>query len=145
MTMANEDDFEIIDEMDRRVRAMIDETFGGAHASFFDVDTKSLKPLFKIEVTDDEVVVTFDLPYVEKGAVELHSTEDSLSIQAKMRMAVSLQVGGPFQRRMEFEQYSKKIRLPVKVDPNRAKAEFANGMLTITYPVLRKGGSVRIR
>src|SRR2546426_12648627 len=145
MTMASEDDFEIIDEMDRRVRAIIDETFGRAHASFFDVDTKSLKPLFKIEVTDDEVVVTFDLPYVEKGAVELHSTEDSLSIQAKTRKAVSIQVGGPFQRRIEFEQYSKKIRLPVKVDPNRAKAEFANGMLTITYPVLRKGGSVRIR
>ncbi len=143
--MASEDDFEIFDEMDRRMRAMLDDAFGGGHASLFDISTRSLKPLFKIEVTDDEVRVTFDLPFVEQGDVELRSTEETLSIRAKTRKAVSIQVGGPFQRRIEFERYAKKIRLPVKVDPNGAKVKFANGMLTITYPVAGEGGTVRIR
>lgn len=140
-----DDDFELFDEIDRRMRAVLHEAFGGAQTSLFDIGAMSLKPLFKIEVNDEEVVVTFDLPYVEKDDVELDSTEETLSIQAKMRRAVSLQVGGPIQKRLEFERYSKKIRLPVKVDPNRATAEFSNGILTIRYPVAHGGRSVKIR
>ncbi len=140
-----DDDFELFDEIDRRMRAVLHEAFGGAQTSLFDIGAMSLKPLFKIEVNDEEVVVTFDLPYVEKDDVELDSTEETLSIQAKMRRAVSLQVGGPIQKRLEFERYSKKIRLPVKVDPNRATAEFSSGILTIRYPVAHGGRSVKIR
>ena len=140
-------DFEIFDEIDRRMRAMLEEVLGAGHAPLFDISTKSLKPLFRIEVTDDEeVVVIFDLPYVEqKDDIELHSTADTLSIQAKMRKAISIQIGGPFQREMEFERYTKKIKLPVKVDTSGVKAVFANGMLKITYPVAHQGSSVRIR
>jgi HSP20 family protein len=141
------DEFEIFDEIERRMHAMFEEVLGAGQAALFDISTKSLKPLFRIEVNDDEeVVVIFDLPYVEqKDDIELHSTADSLSIQAKMRKAISIQMGGPFQREMEFERYTKKIKLPVKVDPNGARAVFSNGMLRITYPVAHAGTSVRIR
>jgi HSP20 family protein len=141
----SEEEFEIFDEIDRRMRAMLEEVLGGSHAALFDISTKSLKPLFRIEVTDDEVIVLFDLPYVEKDDIELHSTADTLSISAKMRKPISLQVGGPYQQHLEFERYTKKIKLPVKVDPNGARAAFANGKLRITYPVAREGSSVRIR
>jgi HSP20 family protein len=140
------DEFEIFDEIDRRMHAMLEEVLGGSHAPLFDISTKSLKPLFRIEVTDDEVVVIFDLPYVQqKDDIELHSTADTLSIQAKMSKAVSIQIGGPFQVEMEFERYTKKIKLPVKVDPSGARAVFANGMLRITYSVAHEGSSVGIR
>jgi HSP20 family molecular chaperone IbpA len=62
-----------------------------------------------------------------------------------MRKAISVQIGGAFQREMEFERYTKKIKLPVKVDASGARAVFANGMLRITYPVAHGGSSVRIR
>ncbi len=143
--MTFDDDFELLDEMDRRMRAMLNEAFGGAQTSLFDIDAKALKPLYKIVVSDDEVVVTFDLPCVQKDDVELDSTEETLSVQAKMRRAVSLQVGGPVQKWLEFERYSKKIRLPVKVDPNGATAEFSNGILTVRYPIAHGGRSVKIR
>lgn len=143
--MTFDEDFELLDEMDRRMRAMLHEAFAGTQASLFDIDAKALKPLYRIEVSDEEVVVTFDLPCVEKDDVELDSTEDTLSVQAKMRRAISLQVGGPVQKWLEFERYSKKIRLPVKVDPNGATAEFSSGILTVRYPVAHVGHSVKIR
>jgi HSP20 family molecular chaperone IbpA len=141
----SEEDFEIFEEVDRRMRAIFEEAFGVGQASFFDIGTKSLKPLFRIDVTDDELVVIFDLPYVERADIEIDSTEDTLSIRAKTRKSVSIQIGGPFQRQVEFERYTKKIKLPVKVDPSGAETAFANGLLRITYPVAREGSSVRIR
>ncbi len=143
--MSFDDDFEFFDDIDRRIHAMMEQVFSGTQTSLFDVSSKSLKPLHKIEVTDEEVLVTFDLPMVRKEDVELTSTEDSLSIEAKMRRHVKLKVGGPFQRQVEFERYTKKIKLPVKVDPNRAEARFSEGMLIIVFPVAQKGRLVRVR
>jgi len=131
--------------MERRIHAMLEQVFSGTQTSLFDVNAKSLKPLYKIEVTEDEVVVTFDLPMVRKEDVDLTSTEDTLSIEARMRRPVRLKVGGPYQRQVEFERYTKKIKLPVKVDPNRAKARFGEGMLTISFPVAQEGTSVTVR
>jgi len=53
-------------------------------------------------------------------------------------------VGGPFQRHMEFERFSKKIKLPSRVDPHRAKANFRNGVLVIRFPLERRGNDVSI-
>ena len=142
--MASDDDFEIFEEMDRRIHSMVEEAFSGIQTSLFDVKSKTLRPLFRIEVTDKEVTVTFDLPCVEKDDVEVNSTEETLSVEARMRKPVTLKVGGPFQRHVEFEKFSKKIRLPVKVEPGKGEAHFRNGMLTISFPVAHRGRSLQI-
>lgn len=142
--MAEYDEWDIIESAEERINRMIEELFSGVTSSLFDLDSKCLKPLYRIEVTDDEVIVTFDLPCVRKEDIEITSTEDTLSINALMRKPVSIRVGGPFQRDFEFERYSKKIRLPVKVDPTIARARFRNGILTIRYPISRAGKSVEI-
>jgi HSP20 family protein len=133
-------DVDIFDEMERMVQSMFSEV-----DSLFDPESRCLKPLHRIEATDDEVVVTFDLPCVEEREdISLVSTEETLSIEATIRKPITLRVGGSFQRRMEFERFSKKIKLPSRVDPNRARARFRNGVLTIWLPLEHEGSSVSI-
>ncbi len=139
-----EDESDLFDEMDRRVHAILRQTLGGMHDSLFDMDSKSLKPLFRIEVSDEQVVVIFDLPYVGKEDISLTSTEETLSIEAKMKKPVTMKLGGSIQRHFQFEKYSKKIRLPLRVDPNNAKARFRNGRLVVSYGTGQKGNSVKI-
>ena len=140
-----EDESDAFEEMDRRVHAILQQAMSGMHNSLFDIDSKSLKPLFRIEVSDEVVAVTFDLPYVRKEGISLTSTEETLSIEAKMKKPVSMKVGGSVQRHFQFEKYSKKIRLPVRVNPDDAKATFRNGLLIVRYGTARKGNPVRIR
>jgi HSP20 family protein len=139
-----EDEQDPLAEMERRIRWVLDETLTGIESTLFDVEAKCLKPLYRIEATDDEVVVTLDLPCVNKEDVVVSSTEDSLNIEAKMRRPVSLRIGGSSQREEEFERYSKSIRLPARVDPSRARATFRSGILTVRLPILRRGKTVRI-
>jgi HSP20 family molecular chaperone IbpA len=122
------------------------EFFGDFHGSLFDVNDKFLKPLYRIETTDNELRVVLDLPFVSsKKDLSLSSTDESLTIEAKTRKPVSLLVGGPYQRRIEFERYCATIRLPRMVRPSRAKAKFNRGILVVSFPLSKSTHAVTIK
>ena len=80
------------------------------------IDIKEMRdPLVDVIAADDEVEIVMELPGVIKEDIKLHVTEDSLTIS----------VDSP-QRK-----YRKKLRLPVKVDPKKAKSTYKNGVLEI--------------
>ncbi|MBI3115739.1 MAG: Hsp20/alpha crystallin family protein [Thaumarchaeota archaeon] len=139
-----EDESDLFDEMERRVHALLHQTMAGMHDSLFDIDSKSLKPLYRIEVSDEQLIVTFDLPYVRKEDISLTSTDETLSIEAKMKRPVTMRLGGSIQRHFQFEKYSKKIRLPLRVNPDDARAMFRNGLLVVSYSTAHKGNAVKV-
>lgn len=128
------------DEMDRMMRYFIGEV-----DSLFDTNSKCLKPLHRERVTDEELIVTLDLPCVaSRDDIKLTSTEESIFVEARMKKPVMLRVGGSSQKRIEFERFSKRIKLSRHVDPNRASAKFRKGILTIRLPVKEEGRAVDI-
>ena len=129
----------------RAFRSFIEDPLFGEERPLFDLKSKSLRPLCRIEVTEEAVTVTFDLPYVEKNDISLTSTENTLQIEAKMRKAITLRVGGGVQRHVGFERYTGIIRLPTTVQPEKAKATFRNGLLRVKFPIAKKGNRVMIR
>ncbi|MEM0075897.1 MAG: hypothetical protein QXV84_06085, partial [Conexivisphaerales archaeon] len=81
---------DIFDEMERRIRSIFEATMADIDEALFDVSSRSLKPLYRIEATDDELIVTFDLPYVQKDDIRIESTEETLSIEARIIRPVRL-------------------------------------------------------
>lgn len=128
----------------RTLRSLIEEALFAEDRLLFDLKSRSLRPLCRVEATEDAVTVTFDLPYVEKKDISVTSTDDTLSVEAKMRKAVTLRVGGSVQKRVQFERYTRLVRLPRRVEPEKAKATFRNGLLRVKFPVAKKGNRVRI-
>jgi HSP20 family protein len=137
--MWEDDESDLFDEVEKR----IDETFEEAYSSsvnwLFDLNKKSVKPLFRVDIGDGELLVTIDLPGVEKKDISLSATEDTLTIEAKMKRPISLMVGGSLQELVEFEKYTKRIRLPVKIEPDKARARVVRGILAIRFPLAHKG------
>jgi HSP20 family protein len=137
--MWEDDESDLFDEVEKR----IDETFEEAYSSsvnwLFDLKKKSVKPLFRVDIGDGELLVTIDLPGVEKKDISLSATEDTLTIEAKMKRPISLMVGGSLQELVEFEKYTKRIRLPVKIEPDKARARVVRGILAIRFPLAHKG------
>jgi HSP20 family protein len=129
----------------RALRSFIEDVFFGEERPLFDLKSKSLRPLCRIEATDEAVTVTLDLPYVEKKDISLTSTESTLYVEAKMRKAVAVRVGGSVQRQVQFERYTGVFRLPTTVKPEKGKATFKNGLLRVKFPVAKRGNRVRIR
>lgn len=91
------------------------------------------EPLVDIIETDGDVHVVAELPGVDKKDINLHGTEDTLTISVDIP-----------QRR-----YYKEMKLPSKVNVNEAKTGYKNGVLEITFPKVKeekkpKGEPIRI-
>jgi len=109
------------------LQSLVEQFLFGYGRPLFNLKSKSLRPLCKIETTGGAIIVTFDLPYVEKKDIALTSTESTLDVEAEMRKPVTLSV-----------------RLPARVEPERAKATFKNGLLRVKFPIAKKGNKVKI-
>ncbi len=73
------------------------------------------EPLVDIMETNDEVIVVAETPGIEKEEITLRGTEKELEIKAG-------------------EKFYKKLRLPVEVITDQAKANYKNGVLEVRLP-----------
>jgi len=126
------------------IENLLPETFGIIGGSLFDLETKSLMPLFNLNITDDTVTATFDLPGASKDEISITCTVDTISVDAEMTRPVKLRVPGGHIERKEFARYSKRIVLPVRVDPDKGTAKFRNGIVVVKLPRQHEGKSVQI-
>ena len=126
------------------IENLFPEAFGIIGGSLFDLETKSLMPLFNLNITDDTVTATFDLPGASKDEISITCTVDTISVDAEMTRPVKLRVPGGHIERKEFARYSKKIVLPVRVDPDKGTAKFRNGIVVVKLPRQHEGKSVQI-
>jgi len=129
---------ELFERLRREVRRFVEdiERYMELEQPMWCYETRSLEPLFTITETEDELIVTFDLPMVDKDSIEIHATEDSLELEAKLRHAIP----GPryLGREVCFEKFRKVIKLPIKVDPHNAKARYKDGILEIRFPKISR-------
>jgi HSP20 family molecular chaperone IbpA len=128
----------------RGIESLFFETFGMTEGSLFDIASKSLRPLFSLDVNDDTVTATFDLPGANREDITITCTEEMISVDAEMMRAVKLRVSSGSHRQEEFVKYSKQVLLPVRVDPSRGTAKFRNGIVVVKLPRHREGKPVRI-
>lgn len=137
------DESDILREMDR-VHSILEEIYSGSINWLYDLSRNSLKPLYRIQLRGKELEVTFDLPGVRKEDISISATDQTLSIEAKTKRPIQLMVGGFLQKRVEFERYIESIVLPVRIDPDKAKAKVRDGLLTVRFPVVQKGVIVKV-
>ncbi len=141
----DEDPFELIERrmarLEKRLMQMLREGFGPT----WDLAEKTLEPLHEVLELENEIVVTVDLPCVrDKNDLEVHCTENSVEIRAKMSRPICFRRWGTVQREADFECYRKVIPLPAEVDPEQAKADFRRGILTVRLPRLIRRHRIRV-
>ena len=78
--------------------------------------------------TEEKVNVIAEMPGIEKEYIQLNATDLILDIETLY--------GNP--------KYSERIELPVKVDPQSAKATYQNGVLEVTFKRLESSSRTSI-
>ena len=107
----------------------------------WDLSRRCLDPLVNLEEEDDKIVVTADLPCVDKDDISVRVKEKELVLKAKMRREMRFKSWGGAHRKISFNSFRKEISLPVPIDPDRAEANFRNGILKIEMKKKEAGGS----
>jgi HSP20 family protein len=95
---------------------------------------------------DSDIVVTADLPGVDKNDISISIKDNMLEISAEKKTAGEHEEEGYLRRERGYSRFYRAIRLPTPVDETKAHASFNNGVLEITMPKTekKKGSSIPI-
>ena len=85
-------------------------------------------PHVEISETDNEVKLVAELPGIEEKDIELTLNEGMLTLKGEKKSETD---GAVYSERWHG-QFERTIRLGPDVDPDKVKAEFKNGVLTVT-------------
>jgi len=102
------------------------------HCSW-DPEELCLEPLTNVIETDQEIIITADLPYVTSDNIDLHVSENMLHLEATLDQAVKYSQW-TLQRQIEFQKFRKHLKLPPNVESDKINASFKNGILEIRIP-----------
>lgn len=124
--------FNEFNKIEREIDQFIDEVMD--IRPMWNTQYESLEPLAFMQESNDKIIITLDLPFVDKDNIDLDVTPKELKLEAKMQRCVVYEKWGTIQRHCKFKTLYKSIKLPVEVVPEMAKAKFKGGYLTVELP-----------
>jgi HSP20 family protein len=84
--------------------------------------------------SEDEVVVSCELPGVDKDTLDISVTGDTLTIKAERKPKDEDDKCAYHRRERRYGSFARSVSLPVPVDAEKAKAEYEDGVLTLRIP-----------
>jgi HSP20 family protein len=117
----------------------IERFFDQMNRTFSDsVPTRPHEMAVDVAETDEEIVVSADLPGFERDEVTISLAGRDLTIDADHEEETEASTGDDETRYVRRERthrsVSRTVRLPDEVDEEAASATFTNGVLTVTLP-----------
>ncbi|MBK9006421.1 MAG: Hsp20/alpha crystallin family protein [Anaerolineae bacterium] len=91
-------------------------------------------PAVDMYQTDDDVVVKASLPGFKAEEVQINITGEILTLRGEMRHEEEKNDKAWHIREQRWGSFERALALPTDVISDKAKAEFENGILTITLP-----------
>jgi len=91
-------------------------------------------PAIDMYQTDDEIVVKAAVPGYKAEDVQINVTGEVLSIRGELRQEKEMKEKAWQMREQRWGSFERSVTLPTGVLADKAKAEFEDGMLTITLP-----------
>jgi HSP20 family protein len=121
----------------RRAMSMaeaIDRLFDDAFVMPGDGGMGMITPKVDVVENDDNVVVKAEMPGMKPEEVDVRIEGNLLTLHGEHQEEKEEKEGQYHVRELRQASFHRVIPLPTDVDPDKAKAEFENGVLTLTLP-----------
>ena len=116
------------------LREAMDRLFDDAFTRPFSTTDGWSAPAIDMYQTDDEVVVKASLPGIKSDEVQINITGDVLTLKGEVKHEEETGEKAWHLREQRWGSFQRSVALPTNVVADKAKAEFENGILTITLP-----------
>jgi len=129
----------VIDPIDR-MRALLDQTFGGEFASLLD-EARTWTPPVDIEETEDAYVIEAELPGVKRDDIDIELDGNELWVTGEVK-----QREGKFRRRTRrVGRFELRVALPKSVNTENVDAHLDHGVLMLRVPKAEKAQRRKIK
>ncbi len=91
-------------------------------------------PALDVEETDDSFIVRMDLPGMNKKDIHVSLDNNVLTIQGERKREKEEKDANYYCTERFHGSFRRSFTLPSQVDPDQIKADYKNGVLTVTLP-----------
>jgi len=116
------------------LREAMDRLFDDAFTHPLSVRDAWSVPAIDMYQTDDEIVVKAALPGIKADEVNINVTGEVLTLKGEVKHEEEKQEKAWHIREQRYGSFERSVVLPTEVVADKAKADFENGILTITLP-----------
>ncbi len=117
-------------ELMRRFTDEMDRAFAGGREV-----REMWAPNIEVREKDNNLVISADLPGLNKEDVKIEATDEGLVIQGERKREEEKRERGLYRSERSYGRFYRLIPLPEGAKVENAKAQFNNGVLEITVPV----------
>lgn len=93
------------------------------------------KPSIELEEKDNEFRLQVAVPGVDPKDIDIEVTPEYILVKAEVHHEHKEEKGEVYACEFAFGNLFRSIHLPKKIDPDKVKAEFKNGLLSLKAPV----------
>lgn len=116
------------------LREAMDRLFNEAFTPSIGLTAGWQVPAVDLYQTNDEVVIKAALPGLKADDVQISITGDMLTLKGEFKQEDEKKERSYHLREQRYGAFERSFSLPTHVVADKAKAEFENGILTITLP-----------
>jgi HSP20 family protein len=92
------------------------------------------RPKLDVNETDDEVIVTAELPGYEANDFAIEITAERLVLRGEQQHESHRAGHGYTYSKRQYGAFAQALRLPCEVNPDEAQATYKHGVLRVTMP-----------
>ena len=89
-------------------------------------------PPVDIQETDHELIVKADVPDVDMKDIDVHMENGTLTLRGERKFEAKKSEGGWHRVERSYGSFERAFALPNTVNPEGVKADYKNGVLTVT-------------
>ena len=117
-----------LERMQRRMGDLVEDVEGP------NLKKGVIRPLADVQETDEALVVTMDMPGVEKQDIDISVVEDELRVSGQRKSEAELNEQDYHRRERTYSRFERRVLLPASIKSEEGRATLNNGVLEITLP-----------
>ena len=91
-------------------------------------------PAAEMDETEDEIRLKLEIPGMEAKDLDIEVTETSIDISGERKSETKTEARGMVRSEFNYGKFERVIPLPAHIQNDKVKAEYHNGILTLTLP-----------
>jgi HSP20 family protein len=116
------------------LREAMNQLFNDSYTRPISMGAGSVLPAIDLYQDDEQVVVRASLPGLKAEDVQISITADVLTLRGEFKAQNGNKEATYHIREHSYGVFERAMQLPTAVQTDKSKAEFENGILTITLP-----------
>ena len=122
--------------MMRRLSEEMDRAFGSTFGLSRTMGQAGMwTPAIEVREHDNNFEIHAELPGLNKEDVKVECTDEGIIIEGERRREEEKKEAGYYRSERSYGHFYRMIPLPDGADPEKAKAEFKNGVLQVNVPI----------